>query len=217
MNEQWHIYAEKFNALSTRERLIIVFSMLVVILFVWWSLFASPLLAESKSLQEQSNGLEREVGTMQLTTQSIRGRLAKGVHQTQVQQLEVLRQELARINAVLKEKTLELIEPNEMFALMQQLVFADSKLKLTGLKRKQVSAVFKDEKEKREQPQIYRHVMHMQFEGGYQDTLKYVSKLEALDWKLIWDRISLKTLDYPRMQVEIELSTLSDSQHWVGL
>lgn len=217
MNEQWHIYSEKFNALSTRERLIIVFSLLVVILFAWWSLFASPLLAESKSLQEQSTGLERETATMQLTIQSIHQRLAKGVHQTQVQQLEIQRRELARINALLKEKTLELVDPDEMFTLMQQLVFADSKLKLTGLKRKKVSAVFKNDNEEREQPQIYRHVMHMQFEGGYQDTLKYVSKLEALDWKLIWDRISLKTLDYPRIQVDIELSTLSDNRHWVGL
>jgi len=217
MNEQWQKYAERFNSLSIRERLIIVFSTLVVMLFVWWNWIASPLLSESRSLNKQSIGLEREINTMQVTAQSIRQRLVNGVHQTQVQQLEIQRQELARINALLQEKTLELIDPDEMFTLMQQLVFADSKLKLIGLKRKQVNTVFNQDKEDHEQPQIYRHVMHMQFEGSYQNILEYVSSLESLDWKLIWDRISLKSLEYPYIQVDIELSTLSDSQQWVGL
>ena len=217
MTEQWAVYAEKFNALSTRERMITVLSLLVVLCFLWWSYYASPRLVQSQSLDEQVLGLQREINSLQVTTGSIKQRLAEGVHKSRMEQLEIQRKQLARINEILKEKTLELIDPDEMFSLIRQLVFKDSKLKLTGLKRKQVIAVFKDDDEDEEQPQIYRHVMQMQFEGGYMDALSYVTKLEALDWKLIWDRISLKTIDYPHLQVDIELSTLSDSQHWVGL
>ena len=101
--------------------------------------------------------------------------------------------------------------------LMQQLLFAESKLKLTELKRKKVSPTFNLEVSEAGQPQIYRHVMQIRFEGRFRNILAYLNRLEGLDWKLMWDRITLKTDEYPVVEADIEISTLSDSKHWVGL
>lgn len=222
MNKQISQYMEKINALAVRERVLIFSSMTIVIIFLWWNYYAQPLLAKAHQMQQEHVSLVKENGAIQLSVDSIDNRIKQGVHKTGEQRLITLRQELQRVNALLQQKTLELIEPDEMFELMQQLLFADSQLKLTQLKRKHVRPTFNLEEEKdnqydEQQPEIYRHVMQIKFEGSYQKIVDYLNRLEEAEWKLIWDRITLKTMDYPLIQADIEISTLSDDRHWVGL
>ena len=215
MNKQLLEYQEKIHAMTLRERAMILISVLAVLVFIWWTFFTEALLNKTDQLSKQNLVLEQEIETLNLTADGINRRMQQGVNNTKQQQLELLSAELKTVNDILRQMTLELIEPDEMFGLMQQLVFADSKLELTGLKRKQMAPVFEVEEE--DQPGIFRHVMQMGFKGSYQDIVNYISRLEQTEWKLIWDRIRLKTNNYPTIEVDIEISTLSDDQHWVGL
>ena len=218
MIDNWKVYAEKFDALTIRERGMIVVAIVVVLGYMWWMLFADSQLAETRRLQQQNAGLEQEIQTLQMTTSQISNRLQQGVHQSKQQQLELMYNELDRVNEILQQKTLELIEPNDMFSLMQQMIFSDSRLKLSGLKRKSVTPVFTaNEQQQVENSNIYRHVMQIRFQGSYQDTFNYIANLEQLEWKLIWDRIELTLSEYPVIDVDIEISTLSESSYWVGL
>lgn len=217
MNKQLNEYAAKINALSIRERVLIFSSVIVVLIFLWWSYYAQPLMAKTKIMHEQNVRLGEENQALQLSVDSIDQRIQQGVHKASLKQLETLKQELDRVNTVLQQKTLELIEPEQMFELMQQLLFAESKLRLTELKRKQVTPTFETEEKNEDQPQIYRHVMRIRFEGSYQKILNYLNRLEEIDWKLMWDRITIKTTEYPVIEADIEISTLSDSKQWVGL
>jgi MSHA biogenesis protein MshJ len=217
MSEQLKQYAVKFDALSLRERALIVVTIVVILAYLWWYFFAMPMLAETRNLEQQNKALEGEINALQLASMQITQRMQEGVNKPRLQQLALLNQELDRVKAQLQQKTLELIEPDDMFQLMQQMIFSDSKLKLTALKRKEVRPVFQADQTEEQQPEIYRHIMQVSFQGSYQDILNYIRRLEKLEWKLIWDSISLKLDEYPRINVEIEISTLSDSRHWVGL
>ena len=213
---QW---SDKLDALSLRERGLIFSSILALVGFFWWSLFVQPLMASQTELEAKNTTLMSEVGILELTLQNIQGRINGGVQQEKKYRLNALQQELQDVSKLLEQKTLELIEPEEMFELMQQLIFAESKLKVISIKRKSVKPVFSQEQTEQGQgqPKIYRHVLEMNFEGKYVDGLKYIIRLERLSWKLIWDRTVLKTTEYPVIRAEIEISTLSGHQHWVGL
>lgn len=215
MNNQ---YTEKFDELTLRERGLVVATVLIAIVFAWWFLFAEPELKAIKDLEGRNDALRSEVKSLNQTATIIKTRIDQGVFKKEQQQLALLNEELKKLNQALSEKTDDLIDPNDMFNLMQQMIFKESKLKLTKLKRKSVNSIFKSGEDE-DQPQIYRHVMQIGFQGAYQDILKYVSTLENLDWKLVWDRISLKSDDSPKVKVDVnvEISTLSESQAWVGL
>jgi len=217
MNNKFEELSSKINELSLRERLMVIVTIVVLLGFVWWHFFASPLQLKTRTVVKQNESLTVEVQTLKTTRKVIQQRISEGVHKASQQKLGVLKQELQRVKKILDKKTLELIEPDEMFELMQQLIFAESKLKLTGMKRKLVKTLFTHEEDVGHQPEIYRHVMQVNFEGRYKDILQYTKKLEDLEWKLIWDKISLTTTAYPLIRAEIEISTLSDSKHWVGL
>ncbi len=217
MTKQFAEYAEKMHAMSVRERLLIIVTIVALLIFIWWNFYAEPRLAKTDQFAIQNAALRQENNTLTVTVDEMNRRINQGVNQTKQQQLQLLSNELKTVNDILRQMTLELIEPDEMFELMQQLIFAESNLKLTTLKRKQVMPAFSIEEGSDEQPEIYRHVMQMQFEGAYLDILNYISRLEQTEWKLIWDSISLKTTEYPVVQVDIEISTLSGHEHWVGL
>ena len=217
MNNSYAAYKEKLHSMSVRERALILVTLVAILGFIWWNFYAAALLSRTENLQGNNRTLLQEINTLTMTAGSINQRINQGVNKTKQQQLTLLTEELETVKRILKEMTLELIEPNQMFTLMQQLVFADSNLKLTGLKRKQVLPAFSVAEEDGDQPEIYRHVMQMNFEGSYRDILGYIEQLEDIEWKLLWDRISLKTQDYPVVKVDIEISTLSGKKHWVGL
>lgn len=217
MNKKLSQYVDKVNALAVRERLLAFFSFMVVVVFIWWQYYAQPLIDRTHLINEQNVALDQEVQALQISVDTIDRRISEGVHKTRQTQLVTLRHELNRIDDLLKLKTLELIEPEEMFTLMQQMLFAESKLILTELKRKHVTPAFSLKENEADQPQIYRHVMQIRFEGSYEKILRYLNRLEKLDWKLMWDRITLQAGDYPVIKADIEISTLSDSKHWVGL
>ncbi len=222
MNKHLLTYSAKINGLTFRERSLAMISIVVLLGFAWWNVYGQPIQAETKQLNKQNEALGQEILVLESTSQSIEKRIDGGILNAKQRQLENLQDELNRVKNLLDEKLLDLIEPDEMFQLMRELIFAESKLKLTGLKRKRVAPVFSEnekagEEKGEDQPEIYRHVMEMKFEGTYLNILSYLSRLEKIEWKLIWDRLSLRIEEYPVINVEIEISTLSDNKHWVGL
>jgi len=221
MNEKLAELSGAYNALTLRERVIIVAAILLSLVMLWWHFHASPLMQQSRELEQTNARLDSEIQAAKLANQAITQRLAEGVHKEKLVQIERHQDELQRVNAQLEEKAFELVEPDEMFDLMGQLVFADSGLKLGVLKRKEVAPVFSvpdaEVEADGDQPTIYRHTMTVNLSGGFAQILRYVKSIEQTDWKLIWDSIHLQTAEYPAIEVELELSTLSKSKQWVGL
>jgi MSHA biogenesis protein MshJ len=216
MNSTLARYAEMFDSRNQRERVLLAATLVVAVLFAWLWLVGQPVFQQIEQLEQNNAGLQAEVDRLDLTAQTLEQEISAGVHRTKEEQLERLQVTLQMIEEELKQKAFDLIGPDEMFGLMGEMLFRESRLRLTSLKRKQVGPVFSVD-EGIDQPNIYRHVMSVGFTGKFPDVVSYIDRLEHLDWKLIWDSISLTTVEYPKIQVEIEISTLSDSPQWVGL
>ena len=218
MNKAWRRHADRFDALSTRERALIALTLLVALGFAWWSLYAEPQMARVAQQAADNQRLAAEVARTRAVITDIRARIASGVHQQKESELARLRQELAEVEERLEVETVELIDPEKMFRLMRQLVANQARLKLIGLKRREVrSALPVAEGEEEAEPAIFRHVLEIEFAGRYLDILDYVQSLEALDWKLLWDEIDLESGKYPELRLKLAISTLSTHKAWVGI
>lgn len=217
MSKTWRRHADRFDALSTRERGLIALTLLVALGFAWWSLYAEPQMARLAQQTADNERLAAEVGRTRAVVADIRARLASGVHRQKESELALLQQELARVEERLKVETVELIDPEKMFRLMHQLVAGQSRLKLVGLKRREVRPALPVADGDETEPAIYRHVLEIEFAGRYLDILDYVQSLEALDWKLLWDEIEIASGKYPAVTLRLAISTLSTDKAWVGI
>ncbi|MBT8434146.1 MAG: hypothetical protein KJN95_05770 [Gammaproteobacteria bacterium] len=218
MNDKLKQYAQRFNAQSIRERGLIALSILVVIGYVWWVNIAEPWMQEIDDLQTANQSIARDVENKRATIDDTRRVIAAGVYQEKENQLASLSKDLDALEDQLQVTTIELIDPEKMFQLMNQLIYRDSRLKLLNLKRREVKpAIPPINEEEVEEPGIYRHVLEIEFAGKYLDILRYMQKLEQLDWKLLWDEIEIASEEYPNVTVKVVISTLSTRKEWVGI
>ena len=219
MNKQLKQYGERFDALTMRERGIIAFSIITVIGFLWWSYYAEPMMQRIDNRQGENQRIGSEIENTRVVVNSIRQRIAAGVHQEKEGQLARLIEDLSAVEEQLRVTTIELVDPEKMFQLMNQLVYQDSKLQLLSLKRREVRAALPplDPEQPDEEPGIYRHVLELRFAGKYLDILRYMQSMEALDWKLLWDEIEIVSDEHPRVVVKVVMSTLSTRKEWVGI
>jgi len=218
MNRKLKQYAQWFDAQSLRERGLIAISLIVVIGFVWWSNYATPRMMKVEALQAENQRIARNVEDAHAIIRDIQQSIATGVQQEKEVQLVKLAKDLAALEDRLRVTTIELIDPEKMFQLMNQLIYRDSGLKLLSLKRREVkSAIPSDNDEEPDESGIYRHVLEIEFAGSYLDILKYMQKLELLDWKLLWDEIEIASDEYPNVTVKVVISTLSTRKEWVGI
>ena len=210
-------YSTKFNALSLRERFMVALVLLVLITFAWWYLYAQPAMVLTDLQTIENQRIASDVNATLATIKGIRARIATGVHAEKQQKLAQLRQQLDKAEESLRLKTVELIDPEDMFELMSRLVYKKSKLRLMSLKRREVKPAIAPEEGQRADVGIYRHVLEVKFSGKYADILNYMQSLEKLDWKLIWDEIEIVSGDYPKITVKLVISTLSTREEWVGV
>lgn len=211
-------YTQRFDAQSMRERGLIGFTLVAVTAFLWWNQYATPLIGKVEILQTENQRIDREIENTRSIVSEIRKSIASGVHREKEIQLVKLARDLVAIEDQLKTTTVELIDPEKMFQLLNELIYRDSRLKLLSLKRREVKpAIPVAEGEEAEQPGIYRHVLEIEFAGKYLDILSYMETLEALDWKLLWDEIEIVSDEHPMVTFKVVISTLSTRKEWVGI
>jgi MSHA biogenesis protein MshJ len=226
MNESIRSVAVKFNSQSIRERVLVGFTLAVVISGGWWHFYAEPRMQEVDIKVKGNERISNGINSTRLAVRAIRNRIADGVHREKAERLAALNNELIRVEEQLRLKTVELIDPAHMFELISQLIYQDSNLSLTSLSRKSVRPAIAIPKPAEAgepadadvtEAQIYRHIMEIEFTGNYLNILAYVEQLEGLDWKLIWDEIEIVSVEYPKISVKLVISTLSTRKEWVGV
>ena len=217
MSESGQSYAQKYNALSIRERALVCVVVLVGIGFSWWNIYAEPTLQKIQLQKDENQRISKEVSVALAAIKDIRNRIAAGVNSKKEQRLAQLKQELKLVEDRLRLKTIELIDPEDMFQLMSRLIYRESNLKLQSLKRRQVKPAITVSEEEKDDVGIYRHELEVKFSGKFADILNYMQSMEALDWKLIWDEIEIVSGDYPVITVKLVISTLSTRKEWVGV
>ena len=218
MNDKLKQYAQRFNTQSIRERGLIALTVVVVVGYLWWINVAAPWMQEIEDLKATNQSIARDVENNRATIRDTRQVIAAGVYQEKENQLARLSKDLEALEDQLQVTTIELIDPEKMFQLMNQLIYRDSRLKLLNLKRREVKpAIPPINEEEAEEPGIYRHVLEIEFAGKYLDILRYMENLEQLDWKLLWDEIEIASDEYPNVTVKVVISTLSTRKEWVGI
>lgn len=219
MNKQLRQYADRFNTCTLRERGLVALSLIAVVVFLWWSYHAAPTLAAIDRQRQENSRLDVETQHARNAIAAIRQRIAAGVHREKEARLARLVEDLAAVEERLRVATIELVDPEKMFRLMNELIYRDSKLKLISLRRREVRAAIPpaDAAAAADDAGIYRHVLEVRFSGRYLDALRYMQAMEALDWKLLWDEIEILSEDPPGVEVTVVMSTLSTQKQWVGI
>jgi MSHA biogenesis protein MshJ len=208
---------ERLDGFSLRERAL-VFGAGVALLYVaWQSLLMDPLTVRAKAAElhladaRRQMTMSEQIGAAVANDPAVDAALRNGA----------LAARLAALDSNLNSVAHGYVAPERMIELLRALLSEQRGLTLVSLANlpveslslpstsKQAAAITPDDRGP------FLHPVEMVVEGDYGSVVVYLRALEALPWRIHWQRVELTAGDYPVNRVRIVIGALSLSRYWM--
>lgn len=215
----------RIDALSLRERAILLVGALAVIYFVWDLLLLQPLEVERQRIQGQMLTNDAEFVALGEELDKLDPARSQAQSRSRREQLAQLRKQAKTLEGELAGTMVHLVPPAEMTRLLEMVL-----QRTQGLELHKVSGLGSSTVELGPGPataggtpsstvtaaSLFRHGLRIEFSGDFYSTLSYLQQLEGLQWKFFWDSIDFKVGQYPASVTTISVFTLSLHDRWIG-
>jgi MSHA biogenesis protein MshJ len=213
---------ERLDGFSIRERALI-FSVGVAILYVaWQSLLMDPLTVRGKAAElhladaRQQMAMSEQIRAVVVHDPAVEAALHNGA----------LAARLAALDSNLNSVAHGYVAPERMTELLRSLLSEQRGLTLVSLANLPVESLSLLSASKQAAASTpaaiapddrgpFLHPVEMVVEGDYGSVVVYLRALEALPWRIHWQRVELTAGDYPVNRVRIVIGALSLSRYWM--
>lgn len=232
MKKELQLWLGKVDALSVRERGIVLVTALALVYTAWDYLLFAPLQQRAAAAQAQIQEVNGRIAELAVQSSQIMARTGLDPDRQNREQSQRLREEIARVDLRLRELTVDLITPEGMAGVLEQVLTQETDLHLVRLENQGAEPLLKEPPAAPADPggkpqgadsgaagpaHVYRHGMVIEVRGGYLSALKYLQALEALPWRFLWGRLEFKVERYPDGQGTITVHTLGLQEGWIGV
>lgn len=211
LKTQWQEWAQKVDALSLRERLLILLTGVILLgaagVYGWLDAAGTRLEQDRQAL----TAAQRDLEILDLENQGKQARLARDPNAQVREQLGNTEQSLARLDAELRAQTVDLIPAHEMPAVLEALLSRSTNLHMLALTSLKPEPLMAGE----QKANLFKHGIRLQLEGGYFDVYQYLKALEALPRHFYWKGFDYRVIEHPKAMVEMEIYTLSTSKEFI--
>lgn len=219
--------AQRYSVLSRRERGMVAGAALALVLLGGDALFLSPAMRQAGQEQRTLEQLQADLASAQAQLDGIR---AQGTDPNAgvKREIESLKKSLSQVDQELAQMQSALVAPEQMVALLENILVRSRGLKLISMQTLPASAVInrpsKGETKDSAVPaasadpgpgNIYRHGVELSIEGSYAELLAYVAEVERSPQRLLWGRVQLKADEYPKAVLTLTVYTLSLDRKWL--
>jgi MSHA biogenesis protein MshJ len=227
MMEQWRKLVERFGALKTRERVLVLVGAVVGTALVFDAVAIQPKEARKKTLERQIVEARQKLKVAEALMQT--KETVGDSHAVKKSYRDALRVRLAEVNQNMVGLQQGMVPPERMARLLEDMLGRTRGLQLMSLRalppkpfEPRGAATDSQARPKPAKPStkdadrtIYQHGFELTLQGSYRDLHDYLAGLEKLPWQMFWNRISVQTEQYPRLRVTITVQTLSLTKAWL--
>lgn len=209
----------KIDALSQRERIIILLTALVAVVMIFQFLLIDSLTAEEKQITAQLRTVKSNMNDQRASRDILQAQLTAGVNRKKLQRKEQLQQKLTMLDEKIETSVVAMIPPKLMPEVLERVLAETSGLKLVSLENKPVVSVISQQEaiEGTDQQALYNHGFILTLSGNYRAAIRYFDSLSELPWRFYWDDLYYEVNDYPNATITLEVHTVSMSEEWLGV
>lgn len=227
--EKLKFYLARIDDLSIRERGIVMTGVLIILFLGWYTWLMEPILKEQTLLQQQLGEKSDQLQTLNSQLDEMSRRLNSDPEETERARLQALREEIRMGQEALQQATVNLVTPEQMPDILQQVLNRTTGLSLIRLQGLGATPLL-DESQggtpagtepaggaREGLSAAYRHGMKIEFRGGFLETLAYIDALEKLASGFFWEGIDYKVAEYPLAVTTLTLYTISLDSNWISI
>jgi len=205
---------ERFNSLSSREKIISLSTLLVLFWGIWDNLVYQPITAEQKRLDVELTNLNTNLTVNQQVAIQLEALGKIDPNKENKQSLKKIKLELKKLKLQLDTGNKKFVPAQLMTEVLQDMLRQNKGLKLISLKTLPITTLSKNKQLK---SWIYRHGLSITLSGSYFNTLNYLKSLESSPWRFNWEAINYQVKQYPEAETTLRIYTLSFEENWLGL
>lgn len=205
---------ERFESLTTREKVIVVTALLAILWSCWDSIFYQPVLLKQKSINQELANINTEITSQQQITTQLKNSGNIDPNVDNQKKLAELKAQYSHLQEQVMLGDKKFVPPQLMAKALSDMLKENQQLTLIKLESLPATTLLAGEQQ--HQP-IYKHGLVITFSGNYADTLTYLKALEALPWAIVWDSLDYQVKNYPMAEITIRAVTLSFEKGWLGV
>lgn len=208
----------KLDALSLRERCILLAVGLVAMLGIYDYLALTPYLDQRKENQRLVAQYANEMAEVEANITAI-------VKKLEADPNVILKERIAKREKYIRQlvdeigaSTENLIAPKKMSQVLGYLLSRQSGMAVKSVRNIPAEPIaFKVSDEEEPEVLMYRHRLKLELEGTYFQVAGYLRMIEGLQERLYWDDMSFVIKDYPTGLLTLDVHTLSMSKELIGV
>lgn len=108
----------------------------------------------------------------------------------------------------------KLMSADEMISLLRELMDKEQKLTLLEFSVLPVDVI---ESNIDGGNLFYQHSLSIKLEGEFEALTRYLAEVESQPHQLFWDDLIIETHNFPTMQIQLNVHTLSQDQEWLDV
>lgn len=209
------------DARHVRERAILLVAALGLLTMLWL-VFVHDVMTAAK--QAEARGItvaDSRILEQQNRQNEIRNSYSSDPNAFALTRQRELREATASANERLNRLYGELISPQRMSQVLTSILQRETRLNLVSLENRPsqalLTAAANATSPNAAPVQVFKHGMHMVFEGNFIETVYYLRSLESLDGNFFWENLEFQVTDYPNARISLDIYTLSTEQGWIGV
>lgn len=220
MNDKLKIATEKFDNLAIRIRLLFTLVAMALLSMLVDFLWIADNFNKAKSLKAEITQTENNINDLINAQDQLNENVINAKNHPLLKDIKQLDLQIGKYNKILNEKTINLIKPEIMTSVLNEIIQRSKKLKILSLTKQLPIALFSPENQiaeaKTAQLQIYRHLVEITFEGQYEDTEDFIRRLEDMPQKVNFESFTYEVEKHPLSKIILVVSTLSFKKEWIG-
>ncbi|MCZ4337310.1 MSHA biogenesis protein MshJ [Shewanella colwelliana] len=214
MKQALNQWAEKFDALSQRERVMVAAAVIIVVGMTLYMPLES-LLLKRDALQRESKALVAENSISEQQIALYHQKLAQDPDEEYRARLTTLTQQMADIDSQLTEQMVDMVPAERMPAMLSELLVRVKGVKLQSFDSIAPTPLLAVGEENK--LNLYSHGIKLVLEGDYFSTVKFIEAVEAMPNKLYWKQLDYSVAQYPKANIVLELYTLSINEDFISV
>ena len=229
----WLRLEDKLNGLQTRERALVVLSILAGVYLIWDFGFYQPLSKQRENLELRLTAANKELVKLSAEELVFTKSLSTDPGAAKKREVVRLEQELQALEQNLQKLAVGLIAADKLPIVLYEVLQKSASLKFLGMQTHPVELLSfnqdvvavdsrkenRDDKEGQEEKRIvgvFKHAVTVSFEGDYFAVVRYLKSIEALEWKIYWQELNYNVESFPRAQITLKVFTLSTEEGTLG-
>jgi len=217
MSLWWRDLLDRIDALSLRERVLVLLAALALIAVLWDGLLMRPIDRSRARIEPEVRSLRAEVERLDHAITELADQRGRDPNATLVAQVQQERGGIADLDRQLGGLTSGLIAPEQMVQVLDQVLDRTKPLRLIALRSLPAEPLASLVPGEVLPSQVFRHGVEIELDGTYLDLVAYLRALDQLQWRFYWQTLELDVTDHPHLRVKLTAYTLGEEEAWIGV